>query len=108
MTPEEQHRLRLRYIRDRRQAAQRAGPIGCEDCLKCDAEIAAILAEPRQARPWPARAQAAADALKAASQRAASLRTDLEVARTTVAALEAEVGVAETELASAQAALGQV
>ena len=51
MTPEEQQRLRLRYLRDRRQAAQRAGPIGREDFLKCDAEITALLAQSRQARP---------------------------------------------------------
>ena len=88
MSPEEQQRLRLRYLRDRQQVALRAGPIGHEDFQKCEVEITAIVAESRQARPWPVRVQAAADALKAASQRAANLRTDLEVARTTVLALE--------------------
>ena len=108
VTPEEHLRLRLRYLKERRQAAQRAGPIGREDFLRCDAEITAILAETRQARPWPVRVQAAADALKTASQRVASLQTDLETARTTVTALEAGLAEAEAEQAAAQAAVERV
>ena len=50
LTPEEHLRLRLRYLKERRQAAQRAGPIGLEDFLRIDAEITAVLAETREAR----------------------------------------------------------
>ncbi|MFM7981226.1 MAG: hypothetical protein ACKPKO_18110, partial [Candidatus Fonsibacter sp.] len=62
----ELQRLRLRYLKERRQAALRAGPIGREDLLRCEADIAELLAETRRARPWPVRVQAAADAVKAA------------------------------------------
>ena len=49
LTPEEHLRLRLRYIKERRQAAQRAGPIGREEFLKRDAEITAVSAQTREA-----------------------------------------------------------
>ena len=94
LTPEEHLRLRLRYLKERRQAAQRAGPIGREDFLRIDAEITAVLAKTREARPWHVRAQAAADAFRSASQRVDGRRTDLDVARATVARFEAELSAA--------------
>ncbi|MFM7983133.1 MAG: hypothetical protein ACKPKO_27815, partial [Candidatus Fonsibacter sp.] len=43
LSPGEQQRLRLRYLKERRQAALRAGPIGREDFLRCEADIAGAL-----------------------------------------------------------------
>ncbi|MFM7985959.1 MAG: hypothetical protein ACKPKO_42250, partial [Candidatus Fonsibacter sp.] len=98
-------RLRLRYLKERRQAALRAGPIGTEDLLRCEADVAEILAESRRLRQWPVRVQAAADAVKAVEKRVDTLRTDYELSKSTTAALEAELSVAEAELLEAKGEL---
>ena len=108
LTPVEHLTLRLRYLKERRLAAQRVGPIGREDFLRLDAEISAIAAETREARPWPVRVQAAADAYQSTTQRVDGIRADLEVARTAVARFEAELATAEKEQAAARTALDRV
>ena len=74
----------------------------------CDAEIERLLDEARQQRPWPVRAQAAADALRAASAKRDGLRTDLEAAKAAVTSIAAELAAAEADWTGAQASMGAV
>ena len=64
--------------------------------------------EARQQRPWPVRAQAPADALKAAAAKRDGLRTDLEAAKAAVLAIATELAAAESEWAAAQAGMEAV
>jgi len=108
LTAEEAARLRIRYLKERRQAALRAGPLCREDVLSCEAEIERLQSEVRQQRPWPVRAQAAADALRAASAKAEALRGDLDAARAAVEAIAEELATAEADQVAAQAAMDEV
>ena len=105
---EEQHRLRLRHLRKRRQAAIRAGPVAREDAIACERVIDQLVSEARQQRPWPVRAQVAADALRPARLNTEGLRTDLEAARATVAAISADLATAEADLVAAQRCMDAV
>ena len=69
----------------------------------CDEEIGRVHTEARQQRPWPMRAQAAADALR--RQRSAE---DLDAARAAVEATAEELAAAEEEQAAAQASMDVV
>ena len=97
LTVEEQQRIRLRYLRERRQAALRAGPIGREGVAACDRGIDQLVSEARQQCLWPVRAQAAADALRSATLRAEGLRTDLEAARAAGATILEDLEAAEAD-----------
>jgi hypothetical protein len=108
LSAEEAARLRIRCLKDRRQAAPRAGPLCREDVISCEQEIERLQSEVRQQRPWPARAQAAADALRAASATADAWRGDLEAARAAAEAIAEELATAEGEQVASQAAMDAV
>lgn len=98
----------LRYWRERRAAAVRAGPCAVLDVEECDRHIKSIEQGLLAARPWAARVQAATDARKAAADRAVSARRDLAAARRALEALEAEAVEADAALGRAEAALAAV
>ena len=65
--PEDRRSVELRYWRERRAAAMRAGELGAADAAECDARLAALEEQARAARPWAARVQAATDAQRTAA-----------------------------------------
>jgi hypothetical protein len=98
----------LRYWRERRAAASRAGDIGAADVAECDAHLTAIEARGRAARPWAARVQAATDTQKAAEVRLAAAELDLAAARAAVMHFDGEVAEARAAATAAQAELAAV
>ena len=101
---EEPSAQELRYWRDRRALALRAGPCGAADAAECGAHIAELEARARAARPWSVRVQAAGDAHRAAEARFTEAAADLGAAKLAVqhlAALEVEARAAMTAAAAA-------
>jgi hypothetical protein len=98
----------LRYWRERRAAAARAGDLGTADVTECDARIASFELRTRAARPWVARVQAAADVHKAAESRFAAAEQDLAAARAAVLHFDGQVAEARAAAAAAEADLASV
>ena len=96
----------LRYLRERRTAAVRAGLE--DEVLECSKQISVLEQAAQARRPWASRVQAAADAERKAAERLKSVTTDLEAARTAVAHFEEEKCKADAALAAAKAALAAV
>jgi len=107
-SPEARRLTQLRYWKERRAAAVRAGPLAEADVAECDGRIKALEQEALKARPWAARVQAATDALKAAAERSDKVQADLAAARRAAQALELEAAQAQEALARAESLLAAV
>ena len=107
-SPEARRLTQLRYWKERRAAAARAGPLAEADVAECDGRIKALEQEALKARPWAARVQAATDALRAAAERSDKVQADLAAARRAAQALELEAAHAQEALARAESSLAAV
>ena len=81
-------RAELRYWRERKAAAARAGPFAVADMELCDKEIQRLTTAAKAARPWATRVQGASQALEKARAHRERVGEDLAAARAAVAALE--------------------
>ena len=107
-SPEARRLTQLRYWRERRAAAVRAGPLAEADVAECDGRIKELEQEALAARPWAARVQAATNARKLATDKRDKICADLAAARRAVQALEAEGAQAEAAVARTESALAAV
>ena len=80
----------------------RAGPVGREDALACEAELACLLAETGHQQQLQERVREASEAFAAASARVKSLHRDWRAAGLEVARLAEELAEAEAAQAAAQ------
>ena len=80
----------------------RAGPVGREDALACEAELACLPAETGHPQQLQERAREASEAFAAASARVKSLHRDWRAAGLEVARLAEELAEAEAAQAAAQ------
>ena len=96
---EKQWSLQLRYWRERRGAAQRAGVAA--DVAVCDGEIEGLLAKFKANRPWPARVQAADAAQAKAAAKLLAAQEAVAAAKAKLEKLEATLVEAEEEATAA-------
>ena len=100
------HQVQLRYWRERRAAAVRAGVDS--DVQACDEHIRTLQQAAQAAKPWEVRVKAATDAQRAAATKMAAVESDLAMARQMVVHFEAEARTAKEALTEADAALAKV
>ena len=77
-----------RYWKERKAAAQRAGPIGAADVAVCEQQLQRLADAAKAARPWVARMQAATHAVTRAQERRETATADLEAAQLVVTAMQ--------------------
>ena len=104
-TMPEETATKLRYWRERWQAAIKAGEYGKEDLQECDKRIEEVLDAAKAARPWISRIQGATQRQARALAQQEVARADVDAARAALSNLEVVLQAATAEAEEATAAL---